>query len=48
MTKNSDSQVSASRDPTRERVGLLVDGIKVSVRSKRLLEQKLLEYAKYG
>ena len=48
MIKNSGSQVYAGREPTRERVGLVVDGTNAALQSKQLLQQKLLEYARYG
>ena len=48
MTKNSGSQVYAGQEPTRERVGLVVDGTNAAAAINTIIAQKLLVYARYG
>ena len=48
MTKDSGSQVFTIRQPTRERVGLIVDGINAAAAVKTIVAAEAAGYAKYG
>ena len=48
MTKNSSSQFYAGREPTRERVGVVVDGTNAAAAIKTIIAAEVAGYAKYG
>ena len=50
MTKNSGSQVYAGQQPTRERVGLVVDGTNAAAAINTIIagQKNCLVYARYG